>query len=58
MTPTNKGNYEFCDDCIHQIKEPFDESSRRYPCYYSHSKVRGEVEYERDFKICLLKERR
>jgi len=53
MTPTNKGNYEFCHDCKYHIKEPFDASSKKFPCYYSHFAIRGNVKFERDFKICL-----
>ena len=56
MTPTNKGNYEFCSTCKYHIDKPFDVSSLKYPCYYSHSTVRGDVKYERDFKECLLYE--
>jgi hypothetical protein len=56
MTPTNKGNYSFCSDCIYHISVPFDASSIKYPCYYSHKAVRGDVKYEQDFKVCLLKE--
>jgi len=56
MTPTNKGNYSFCIGCKYHIPKPFDASSEKYPCYYSHSEVRGEVKYEKDFKECLLKE--
>lgn len=56
MTATNKGNYPFCDSCRFKILEPFDGSSKRYPCYYSHRVVRGKVKYERDFKECLKRE--
>jgi hypothetical protein len=57
MTPTNKGNYSFCKDCKYHIKKAFDISSEKYPCYYSHRKVRGDIKYERDFKECLLYEK-
>jgi hypothetical protein len=53
MTPTNKGNYTFCNDCKYHIKKTFDASSIKYPCYYSHSAVRGEVKFEKDFTTCL-----
>lgn len=56
MTPTNKGNYIFCKDCKYHIEKPFDKSSKVYPCYYSHSAVRGDVKRERDFEKCLLRE--
>lgn len=56
MTPTNKGNYLFCEDCKHKILKPFDKSSEKYPCYYSHRAVRGDIKYEKDFQVCLLKE--
>ena len=49
MTPTSKGNYKQCDDCKHKTN-----TGDRYPCTYSHSKVRGDIKYERDFRICLL----
>lgn len=51
-TPTNKGNYLFCDNCVYQLSEG------KYPCAKSHSQVRrsGGVRYERDFKICGLLE--
>ena len=51
MTPTNKGLYTFCINCKHRNKKS------KYPCKYSHRKVRGDIKYERDFKICLLKEK-
>jgi hypothetical protein len=54
MTTTNKGNYTFCTNCKYRIITPFDVSSEKYPCYYSHRAVRGDVRYERDFKQCLL----
>lgn len=56
MTSTNKGNYLFCSACKYYISKPFDASSVKYPCYYSHKAVRGDVKCERDFKVCLLKE--
>ena len=52
MSSTNKGNYEFCKDCIYRE----DNSDKKYPCSKSHRAVRGEIKYERDFHICLLKE--
>lgn len=52
MTPSRKGNYTFCDNCIHQIKS----SNLKYPCTKSHKQVRGDIKYERDFVICLQKE--
>jgi hypothetical protein len=57
MSSTDKGNYEFCHDCKYHIKVPFDASSIKYPCYYSHSAVRGDVKLERDFKVCLKYEK-
>jgi|688.fasta_scaffold1136184_2 hypothetical protein len=57
MTPTNKGNYDFCHDCKFYIIKPFDASSFKYPCYYSHDTVRGEVKYEKDFIDCLKYEK-
>ena len=53
MTPTRKGVYEQCQDCIHKTNEPV-----KYPCSYSHKAVRraSGVHYERDFKVCGLKE--
>lgn len=56
MSSTNKGNYSFCNGCKYHITKPFDISSERYPCMYSHKAVRGDVKYEKDFKICLLRE--
>lgn len=58
MTPTNKGNYTFCDSCKFKIVKYFDASSEKYPCYYSHYAVRGDVKYEKDFKECLKYENR
>lgn len=54
MTPTNKGNYLFCVNCIYKIKD----SLLKYPCIKSHKKVRSSdnVKYEREFKMCRLKE--
>jgi len=57
MSSTDKGNYVFCHDCKFKIKVPFDASSLKYPCYYSHNAVRGLVKYERDFKECLKYEK-
>jgi len=49
-TPTNKGNYVFCNTCVYQL------STGKYPCSKSHSQVRrsGNVRYERDFRMCGL----
>ena len=58
MTSTNKGNYKQCEDCEYKILKAFDASSEKYPCYYSHGAVRGDVKYERDFSKCLLWEKR
>ena len=49
MTPTNKGNYVFCDNCLYKKEY----SKEKYPCYYSHKAIRGDVKFERDFKVCL-----
>ena len=51
MTPTNKGNYKFCETCKHKLNIDV-----KYPCTYSHKQVRGDVKYERDFTMCLLYE--
>lgn len=56
MTSTNKGNYEFCECCKYQIAKPFDVSSEKYPCYYSHASVRGDIGRERELSVCLLRE--
>lgn len=58
MTPTNKGNYPECTDCKYYIPKPFDASSEKYPCYYSHSMVRGDIKTEREFRHCLLYEQK
>lgn len=50
MTPTNKGNYTFCDGCKHEIFKPFDVSSEKYPCYYSHNIIRNNIQDDK----CLL----
>ena len=52
MSSTNKGNYIFCENCIHKLND-----NSKYPCSQSHRKVRdsGGVKYERDFKMCGLK---
>lgn len=47
MAPTNKGNYSFCVGCLYQNDKD------KYPCDLSHKKVRGEIDKERNFKICL-----
>ena len=54
MTPTNKGNYLFCVNCIYMIRD----SLLKYPCVKSHKQVRSSdnVKYEREFKMCRLKE--
>lgn len=53
MTPTNKGRYIQCEDCIYKTEE-----DKKYPCKYSHKEIRkaANVKYERDFKICGKKE--
>jgi len=50
MTPTNKGLYKECNNCIYQIEK------EKYPCYFSHKKVReaSGFERERDFINCGL----
>jgi hypothetical protein len=57
MSSTNKGNYIFCHDCKYHIKKQFDASSRKYPCYYSHSIIRDKVKYEKDFITCIKYEK-
>lgn len=54
MTPTRKGLYLFCNDCIFKIHN----NDLKYPCLKSHKEVRksDNVILERDFKICKLKE--
>ena len=53
MTPTRKGLYAQCQDCIHKT------TTGKYPCSYSHKAVRVTLgaQYERDFKVCGLKEK-
>ncbi len=51
MTPSRKGLYSFCDDCKFKLND-----GSKYPCSKSHKQVRGDIKYERDFRICLLKE--
>ena len=55
MTPTNKGNYLECSDCIYLI-----ESKEKYNCSYSHKEVRlaSGVKYERYFRECGLFKRK
>lgn len=52
MTPTRKGLYYFCEDCIFK-----QENGTKYPCIKSHREVRksADVKYERDFTMCYLK---
>lgn len=52
MTSSRKGLYDICAGCKFKIQEG------KYPCSKSHRQVRGRVKYERDFDICLLKERK
>ena len=56
MSVTNKGNYYFCIGCKFKIIKPFDVSSEKYPCYYSHNVIRGDVKYEKQFTQCLKRE--
>ena len=52
MTPTNKGNYGQCNDCIYQLSDDSD-----FPCSHSHKKVRtaSGVKLERNFQTCGLR---
>ena len=53
MTPTKKGLYKQCLDCIHKIN-----TEDKYPCTYSHRQVRknSNSKLEREFTTCGLRE--
>jgi len=53
MTPTKKGLYEQCENCIHKVT-----STAKYPCAFSHSMIRknSNSNLEREFHTCGLKE--
>lgn len=55
MTPTRKGLYYFCEDCIFK-----QDNKSKYPCTKSHREVRRSagVKYEREFTMCYLKIKR
>ena len=58
-TPTAKGLYKDCKECVHRIQD----STKKYPCEFSHSRIRKAANgtgtrYERDFVFCGLKSER